>query len=89
MSLMATLPSSSSSVSNLSSSTSSAIALSEIFVGSIITICVLIFLLALYDVMSKGDSRNTNTTAALRAICAPLIVTFCAWFIFEAALHLP
>ena len=88
MSLMATLPSSSSSVSSLSSSTSSAIAMSEIFVGTIITICVLVFLLAAYDVMSKSDSRNTSTAAALRTICVPLVVTFCAWLIFETALHL-
>jgi hypothetical protein len=86
MALMATLPSG--GLSSLSSSTSSAIALSEIFVGTIITICVLVFLLVLYDVMSKGDSRNTNTTAAFRAICTPLIVTFCAWLMFEAAARL-
>jgi hypothetical protein len=85
---MATLPSSGSSLSSLSSSTSSAIALSDIFVGTIITICVLLFLLAVYDVMSKGASRNTNTTAALRAICLPLIVTFCAWLMFEVAVRL-
>jgi hypothetical protein len=88
MALMATLPSGGSSLSNLSSSTSSAIALSEIFLGTIITICVLLFLLALYDVMSKGDSPDTNATAALRAICVPLVVTFCAWLVFEAAAHL-
>ena len=86
MSLMATLPSSGSSVSSLTSTTSS-IALSEIIVGTAITICVLVFLLAVYDVMS--DSRNTNTTAALRAFCMPLIVTFCAWVIFEAARYWP
>ena len=83
MALIATLPSG--GLSSLSSSTSSAIALSEIFIGTIITICVLLFLLAVYDVMLKSDSRNTNTTAALRAICMPLIVTFCAWLMFEAA----
>jgi Mn2+/Fe2+ NRAMP family transporter len=88
MALMATLPSSGSSLSSLSSSTSSAIALSDIFVGTIITICVLLFVLAVYDVMLKGDSRHTNTTAALQAICAPLIVTFCAWLMFEVAARL-
>jgi hypothetical protein len=86
---MATLPSSSSSVSSLTSSSSSTIALSEIFLGAAIAICVLIFVLASYDVMSRGDSRNGNTTATLRAIFLPLIVTFCAWLVFEAARYLP
>jgi ABC-type amino acid transport system permease subunit len=54
-----------------------------------IAICVLIFLLALQDVMSRGDKKNANTTAAMRAIGVPLIVTFCAWFLFEAARYRP
>ena len=72
-------------MSSLTSTTSSAIALSEIFFGTAIVICVLILLLAVHDVMSRSDSRNTNTAAALRAIWVPLIVTFCAWLVFEAA----
>ena len=85
MALIATLPSSSSSVSSFTASTSSAIALTEILVGTAITISVLLFLLSLYDVMSRRGSRNANTEAALRAICVPLVVTFCAWFVFEVA----
>jgi len=85
MALMATLPSGSSSVSSLTSSTSSALALSEILVGTAITISVLLFVLSAYDVMSRSGARSANTAAALRAICIPLIVTFCAWFVFEAA----
>jgi hypothetical protein len=85
MSLTATLPS---SVSSLTSTTSS-VALSEVLVVTAIAICVLIFLLALNDVTSRGDSRNANTTAALRALWVPLIVIFCAWFVFEAARYVP
>ena len=94
MSLIATLPSSSSSVSSLTSTTSSAFALSEILIGSAIAISVLVLVLSFYDVESRGNSRNGNTTArkgnttaALRAICLPLIMTFCAWFTFTAALN--
>lgn len=87
MALTATLPSSGSSVSSLTSTTSSAIAWSEILLGAAVAICVLVFVLAIQDVMSRSDSRNANTTAALRAISVPLIVTFCAWFLFEAAAH--
>ncbi len=83
MSLTATLPSSGSSVSSLTSTTSS-VALSEILVVTAIAICVLIFVLALHEVAARGDVRNANTLAALRAIWAPLLVTFCAWFMFEA-----
>jgi Ca2+/Na+ antiporter len=82
MSLTAALPSSGSSVSSLTSTTSS-VALSEILIVTAIAICVLIFLLALHEVMPR-DARNANTMAALRAIWVPLIVTFCAWFVFEA-----
>ena len=89
MSLLATLPSSSSSVSSLTSTISSAFALSQIFVGTTIATCVLILVLAFYDVASRDNSRNGNTTAALRAICVPLIVTFCAWLTFETALNWP
>ena len=84
MSFTATLPSSGSSVSSLTSTTSS-VALSEILVGTAITICVLIFVLTLHDVISRSDSQNANTTAALRAIWVPLIVTFCAWFMFAGS----
>jgi hypothetical protein len=86
MSLTATLPSSGSSLSSLTSTTASAVAVSGLFVG--ITICVLIFLLALRDVTLRSDSRNANTSAVLRAIYVPLIVTFCAWLLFEAAHYL-
>jgi len=93
MSLIVTLPS---SVSSLTSTTLSAFALSEVSVGSAIAISVLILVLAFYDVASRGNSRNGNTTArngnataALRAICVPLIVTFCAWFMFTAASNWP
>jgi amino acid transporter len=92
MSLIVTLPSSSLSMSSLTPTTSSAFALSLILACSAITICVLILVLAFYDVASRGNSRNGNTRArngnmmaALRAICMPLLVTFCAWFIFTAA----
>jgi hypothetical protein len=88
MSLVASLPSSGSNVSSLTASTSSTIALGDILVGLAITIGVLVFLLAIYDVMSQGDSRNANTVAALRTICVPLIVTFCAWLMLEAATRL-
>ena len=85
MALMATLPSGGSSMSSLTSSTSPAVPLSEILVSAAIAISTLIFLLAIYEVMSRGRFRNANTTAALRAIWMPLIVTFCAWLAFEAA----
>jgi sterol desaturase/sphingolipid hydroxylase (fatty acid hydroxylase superfamily) len=83
MSLTAALPSSGSSVGSFTSTTSS-VALSEILVVTAISICVLIFLLALHDVMSRSGSKNANTTAAMRVIWVPLLVTFCAWFLFEA-----
>jgi hypothetical protein len=84
MALMATLPSGE-SMSSLTSSTSSAVALSEILVSAAIAISTLIFVLVIYEVMSRGGFRDTNTTAALRAIWMPLVVTFCAWLAFEVA----
>ena len=87
MSFMATLPSSGSSMSSLTPTTS--IALTGILLGTAIAIGVLIFVLALHGITSRSDSRNANTTAALRAIWMPLVVTFFAWFLFEAARYLP
>jgi len=55
--------------SDLSSTTSSAIALSVIITCSIIAIGVLIFLLALADVMSKSDS-HTAATRRLQMVAA-------------------
>ena len=83
---MVTLPSNGSSVSSLTSTTSSAITISEISVGAAIAICVLIFSLAAYYVISQDDSRNANTSAALQVIWMPLIATFCAWLAFEVTL---
>jgi len=95
MSLIAILPSSSSSASSLAPTTSSAFAMGDILVGSTIAIFVLILVLAFYDVASRGKwngnttAGNGNTTAALRAICVPLIVTFCAWLTFETTSNWP
>jgi F0F1-type ATP synthase membrane subunit a len=67
--LISTLTSNGSTVSSLSSTTSSAIALSVIITCSIIAIGVLIFLLALADVMSKSDS-HTAATRRLQMVAA-------------------
>jgi ABC-type nickel/cobalt efflux system permease component RcnA len=85
MSLILTLTSSSPSMSDLSSTTSSAIALGEIITGAAIVSCALVVLLVLNYLMSGRDSWNANTAAALRAISLPLIVTFCAFIVFQAA----
>jgi hypothetical protein len=42
----------------------------------------LVFLLALTDIKSKGDAWDAHRAAALRIICVPLIVTFCAFFAY-------
>jgi hypothetical protein len=42
-------------------------------------------MLVLYFVMSQYGSWNADKAAAVRAICVPLIVTFCAFIVFEAA----
>jgi hypothetical protein len=51
---------------SLTSTTSSAIAISVIITCAAIAIGTLIFLLALTDVMSKRDSWNANTPATRR-----------------------
>jgi hypothetical protein len=46
-----------------------------------IAIAVLVFLLAVTDVMSKAESSTKRRTAALRAICVPLVAVFFAFFV--------
>jgi hypothetical protein len=82
MSFIVTLTSSSASFTSM---TSSAIALSDIVTGAVIASGALLLMLVLYSVMSQYDSWNANRAAAVRAICVPLIVTFCAFIVFEAA----
>jgi hypothetical protein len=53
-------------MSSLTSTTTSAITLTNILTGAAIAIAALIFLLALKDVMSKSDSWNANTAATRR-----------------------
>jgi hypothetical protein len=65
--------------------TTSGIALTDILKGAAISIGALIFLLTSYDVMSRSDSWNPNIKAALRTMCVPLVVIFCAFLAFEAA----
>jgi hypothetical protein len=72
-------------MSSLTSTTSSAITLSNILTGAAIAIGALLFLLALYVVMSERDSWNANTAAALWVIYLPLVVTFCAFIAFNTA----
>jgi hypothetical protein len=72
-------------MSSLTSTTSSAFTLSNIFTGAAIAIGALIFLLASEEMMSKRDSWNANTAALLRLIYVPLVVTFCAFIAFKTA----
>jgi len=72
-------------MSSLTSTTSSAITLSNIVTGAAIALGALIFLLALDAVMSERDYWNVNTAALLRVIYVPLIVTFCALVAFKTA----
>jgi len=83
MALVSTLTSSRSGLGALTS-TSSSTGLSNIFIGAAIVIGALIFLLILSEVASSRESWNADTAAALRAICIPLIVTFCAFVVFTA-----
>jgi hypothetical protein len=71
-------------MSSLTSTTSSVITITNIFVGPAIAISALVFLLALDVVMTQRDSWNANTAAALRIIYLPLIVIFCAFVAFMA-----
>jgi hypothetical protein len=85
MSFILTFPSSSATTSSLASTTS-AIALSYILTGALIAIGGLIFVLILYVLMRHSASRNAKKAAVLQAFILPLIVTFCAWIVFQAAL---
>jgi hypothetical protein len=78
----------SSSASSLAPTTSSAIALSNTLIGASIAVGALIFLLVFDYVMSQDDSWNAHTAAILRAFYLPLIVTFCAFVVFNTALVL-
>ncbi|MGP8011270.1 MAG: hypothetical protein ACLPI9_02130 [Halobacteriota archaeon] len=86
MSLILTFPSSSASTSSVMSTTS-AIALNDILTGAVIAIGALFFVLVLNYVMSPLDSWNADTATAMRAISAPLIVTFFAFIVYNV-LHL-
>ena len=72
-------------MSGLTSTTSSAITLTNIVTGAAIALGALTFLFALNAVMSESDSWNANTAALLRVICVPLAVTFCAFVAFKTA----
>lgn len=76
------MTSSSSSMSSLTSTTSSAIGLSQVLTCAVIASGALIFLLILNEVWC--DSLR-NKAGVLRAIYAPLIVTFCACVFFIIA----
>jgi len=81
MSLIVTLTSGSAS---LTSTTSSAIAQSDIVAGAVIASSALILVLVLYSVMSHYDSWSKSKTVAVSTICVPLFVTFCAFIVFKA-----
>ena len=84
MSFILTFPSSSASTSSVASTTS-AIALSDILTGAVIALGGLIFLLVLNQLKRHSDSWNAKKAAFLQALLLPLIVTFCAWIVFNAA----
>ena len=84
MSFILTFPPSNASTSSLASTTS-AIALSDILTGAVIALGGLIFLLVLNELMRHSDSWNAKKAAVLQAFILPLIVTFCAWIVFNAA----
>jgi hypothetical protein len=83
MSFILTFPSSS---AGSLASTTSAVALSDILTGAVIALGGLIFLLVLNEIMRRSDSWNAKKAAVLQAFLLPLIVTFCAWLVFHAAL---
>jgi hypothetical protein len=85
MSFILTFPTSSAGASSLASTTS-AITLSDILTGAIIALGGLLFLLVLNELVRHSDSWNTKKAAVLQAFLLPLIVTFCAWVVFNAAL---
>jgi|BarGraIncu01122A_1022018.scaffolds.fasta_scaffold107215_2 hypothetical protein len=66
MGLISTLTSSSTTMGSLSSTTSSALAISVVITCSAIAVGALIFVLALTDVMSRGDYWNANSAATRR-----------------------
>jgi hypothetical protein len=72
-------------MSSLTSTTSSAITLTNIVTGAAIAIGALMFLLALDMVMSERDSWNARTAGIVRVILLPLIMTFCAFVAFKTA----
>lgn len=55
---------------------------SVVIVCCAIAIAVLVFLLAVADVMSKGDSQSERKAAGLRIVCVPLIAVFFAFFVY-------
>jgi hypothetical protein len=66
-------------------STTSAILHADILKSAAISIGALVFVLTLYEVMSRGDSWNPNMKGALLSICFPLAVIFCAFLAFTVA----
>jgi hypothetical protein len=72
-------------MSSLTSTTTSAITLSNILIGAAIATGALIFLIVLNYLMSEHESWNARTAGALRAILLPLFATFCAFVVFSAA----
>jgi hypothetical protein len=75
----------------LASFSGTMISLSPTTSSSAINICcataiaVLVFLLAVSDVMSKGESRDERKATALRILCVPLIAVFFAFFVYVLA----
>ena len=66
-------------------STTSGIALTDIIKGAVIASGALVVLLVLHYLMSEYDTWNANIMAALRTMCVPLAVVFCAFLAFTAA----
>jgi small-conductance mechanosensitive channel len=60
----------------------SPISLSVIMACCAIAIGALVFLLALTEVMSKGDAWDAHRATTLRIICVPFIAVFCAFFAY-------
>ena len=78
MALISTLASCSATMISVQSPTS----LSVIMACCAIAIGVLVFLLSLTDVISKGDAWDARRATTLGIICVPFIAVFCAFFAY-------
>jgi hypothetical protein len=64
--------------------TTSGFAVADMLRGAAIASAALVILLVLHYSMSEYDTWNANIMAAVRTMCVPLVLMFCAFLAFTA-----